>query len=830
MLQPTPKSDAFYPLYNKKKNKSATSFGKDLALGLFKNILEFTGVDTTKYFPLMTYSEHVANFKNAVDHNEISTVSAALDVHPSLVNEVLSSKLETALIIAAREGREALVDLLIARGANLDAKDRSTKKFTAIQHAEAKGHDAIVMKILDAKHHKEKILEEFQTLHAKIINEISLLTSGNHPANDNNETKLTILELAIEKINSIADEISYPDKLLDLYMTIKTIYFISLEADIKAKLNEFIAIREKVLAGDSHDYCFCFSHANHLVAQIAEYLYEENSNPANILFSQSLTENRSSAWENLSTAESDLPIKPGDYFRSAENFIYTYEGIVTRAITNLVAKYQKKQQIWFGDDPQNYKQPFTQADLDIIKQRSSRLKKLITYTEKLEQSLKLVEINVVERLSDLREGLKNGDAHQGEGTFNNTAAPGYIAIAEFSDWWSELKNSEEGRKIRKQIKQVNRGELGEVLEKLLNTAYGTVRIEWCTGLLGESLERILKSPIAFEEISAINGYIPFVAMGEPALKLQKAAIMSELKQRSNFTIRTDKNIFADLTKDRDFLSLLYKYDCVNYTYLLTMIDPNQARKFYPNLRLLAAKAMKQNSHDIMKHLLTKNMNFIYTSKELEHIKQFLQTDHNCDQTIIAALDKINKNLLLSPLSIFDPVITAKKGWLMNFRQKRKLENTMKQYHFDGNEQALWKQLKPEMRVLMKIWVTQGSQLIHPHFPLEGFLAITALVITARVFETSYDLELTSKIVNDLIFGLTKRSIIKDLKGKTSHHFVKPKEARLISIKDAKNLLFACQNATNKDELCEVISKQDKSSPYYKAKLEKHEQRLKRFTG
>ncbi len=88
------------------------------------------------------------NIHAAAEKGDADEVAAILDKQPDLVNAVRSGSGMTPLHVAARCGRIDAAKLLIARGADLDAKDADDR--TALYYASAWGYREIVEMLLAA--------------------------------------------------------------------------------------------------------------------------------------------------------------------------------------------------------------------------------------------------------------------------------------------------------------------------------------------------------------------------------------------------------------------------------------------------------------------------------------------------------------------------------------------------------------------------------------------------------------------------------------------------------------------------------------------------------
>lgn len=299
---------------------------------------------------------------------------------------------------------------------------------------------------------------------------------------NNDKLSAEILNQALYQLSSINSVPQSEGQLLDLYLTINSVYKICADRrHLQNTIKEFFATRENYLSGDSNDYCYTQSLANQFCYKLAKLVFP-NKPLMNVLLDNALTKNRQRPWQDVTTLESDIE-SPSCFFRTRDNSIHLYEAVVNRALSNLGRGQVKLNQIWFGTDEKNLK-PLNQEERNILKQRSSVLKQVVDYTERLENQTG----TICKHFDDLRSGLVAGDEdHEGETNAAGTKA--YIAVSNFYDWWNDLSKSRKGQEIQLQIRKipelvnfikvlsVSKNECVQVLRNHLDSVYGddTVR-------------------------------------------------------------------------------------------------------------------------------------------------------------------------------------------------------------------------------------------------------------------------------------------------------------------------------------------------------------------
>lgn len=706
-----------------------------LPMKLIKQVLAINGI-STNFLPV-SINEAIPKLKNAIANNNSKDAKEILDEFPAIVNRSLNSRGETPLIFSIKNYTRDITYLILQKP--LDISQTDFKGLTAIDHANAQNIDPKILAALQARKKLVDFLQEgFKNLAQSIALELDRHRNRKLPKNI---LKEQVLLLALEHISQIASELAYyPNRVLDLYLLLKSVFQISCQSDIKKNLLELINVREKILKGDASDYCYALTLANHFSCQLVELICPGIDNPANQLLQGAMNLNRSQPWENLAAAETSLPDSPGEFYRTAADHIHLYEEIVTRAIANLKRKYSHKNEIWFGSDPENCKDPLPAADLEVIKQRTPTLKKLVEYTESLERSAnKNFEENLFERLSRLRRGLIKGDKYH-KGTETQAAKCATLAVAEFADWWHGLGETDEGKEIQKELRKVPG--LSAALDNILRSGY------YCTNLAGTALEAVLIRPENQEMINKLSKQVHFVQASDRMLDKWQKNIVKELKSvRPKIVL--DKDLFLKLSQDNEFVNSLK--DLLNYNYLLKFIEEldNQSRKL---LRLELLHAVRNHQPDAVNYLLKTKCDMLNNTREIKHILYFLQHNPNLnqsqDKSVIKELKKHKHFFDRRKQSTFKLIgITCNSQNDLNFFQQRKLNKASKKfkehYALDAGQFEFWSKLSDQDRLLYYVWFSQGKQLIANGFcNLELFVKFTSYLLNLDEPRTN---ELVEKI-------------------------------------------------------------------------------------
>lgn len=373
--------------------------------------------------------------------------------------------------------------------------------------------------------HPEHIVQLIQNLQKRIFDFLHI----NH-----DQLKFKMLNEGLELINSINSAGENDAQLLDLYMTINSVYRIcSRHNNILPRIKGFLETREDILIGDTNDYCYHETLANNFCYHLATLLFPQQ--PAmNVLLRKALTENRSTPWQDVTTLENDIP-SPGSFFRTNDNCIHLYAPVVDRAIANLNRGQAKLSEIWFGTDEKNLR-TLSQEELNILKQRSQTLKNLVTYTEELENYRGALS----KRFDDLRNGLIAGSNGGGE-----AKSPAYTGVAQFFNWWNELDNSEAGRIEKDKILKI--AGMNQYLDYL-----SKVKDACVTGLHNQ-LSQVYDVPNVREALRVIEKDDAHYLSSDELDKLRKQ-ITQELEEYQN--INVNKNIFEDISRSPQFIEKL----------------------------------------------------------------------------------------------------------------------------------------------------------------------------------------------------------------------------------------------------------------------------------
>ncbi|MDR3492530.1 MAG: hypothetical protein P4M12_10925 [Gammaproteobacteria bacterium] len=380
---------------------------------------------------------------------------------------------------------------------------------------------------------------------------------------------LSILRLIDAQIGKAHLEKKSRARLFDLYCTANSIYrlLVSVKDDneIPEKVEEFLQVRENILRGDSHDYCFAMTLANQLCVLLIYRVFPDEEVPANYLFKQTKTKDREQPWQNFVELTTDLPLSPQHFFRSSSNHLHIYSQVIRLAIENMKHGYFKLEDIWRGSDVKLKKTlplALTQDDLIILAQRTPALKELIELTRYIEVlgKTRLRNDDVYLRLSELRAGLLRGDVNHGGGEFNAGSCAN-VAIANFGEWWNVLGKKSSGKAIQKKIGELGvDGNLGKVIKIILDDKSSSKRlgVEYCIQSKGRMLDEIFREATVRDQLRSMSVSIND-QLSDKQLEEQYNLIMTEL-ENPQLNIVTSKNIFHDISTSSfvDFLSDEFK--------------------------------------------------------------------------------------------------------------------------------------------------------------------------------------------------------------------------------------------------------------------------------
>lgn len=345
-----------------------------------------------------------------------------------------------------------------------------------------------------------------------------------------------ILNQALLSISNIQSEINNNALLLDLYITVNSIFNIcSKGPDFISALKKVFGEREDILRGDSHDYCYSQTLANQFCQNVAKIVFP-TSEPLNILLEKARTQNRSAPWQDVTTLDSNIE-DAGSFFRTRNNCIHLYQAVVDRAIGILRRGYFELSDIWHGTDVKNL-DTLSNESLNVLKQRSPTLRQLVEYTE----TLAVNSGYITQIFANWRKGLKDGKGSGEAGTAS------YLANQEFFDWWDNLSKTQEGQIIKSKISDITD------LNNFINELKSKASLDHCVDGYQYELEKLLGQHR--QALQKIENSCFLNDLTEYDLENIKQQISSELGRFQ--TIKIDSSFFSDLCKNKDFMNRFSK--------------------------------------------------------------------------------------------------------------------------------------------------------------------------------------------------------------------------------------------------------------------------------
>lgn len=484
--------------------------------------------------------------------------------HPALINYPINEEGNTALILAAKnKSSTAMLQFLIKNGAIIDYIDYTDK--TAIQYiGNDKKYQNLSALLTGQKTNTDFLLKA----NIKLKDEIIAFLNTEYK----NESGRKILNTALDELKDGTDQFR-PGYLLDLYSTISHVFSYVRSCkddnDLKKESKEFFLKREKLLCGDGQDYCFA---PNSLVNQFCEKIariMEPSVPPLNTLLHATITEDRDKQWVNIYTNENKLE-NPYEVFRTPSNHLHLYNGLAEQAIANL--ELQKTNDIWQGTDAKHGSKTalLTSDEMLAVKQRTPTLKVLVEYTERLSKQSESSKSSIFERLSHLRGKLLLAQTkdHGGTGSELQAGAEGYIAVAEFADWWNQLNDT-----TKQKIHTIDNNGLGKVLDIILDPGNAAQRgaVRYCIFLKGQDLEKIIAKQAVMKSLNEIDKTID-VRVAPAKLDYWKNQINRELEAKDYSPTFNIPSLFDSLSQSHDFIDFCEKNNfIVDYNVLLQLL-------------------------------------------------------------------------------------------------------------------------------------------------------------------------------------------------------------------------------------------------------------------
>lgn len=484
----------------------------------------------------------------ALHNNDIDAIKELIFKTPALTNTLIKG--QTPLVIAVKNNNIEIVRLLLLYGADIFQKDN--KGLCAIDYA-AFGENNNLIKLLTIE---ESRINDIVFFIQNLLEKITQLLNEVRNGDDNNHLYIFILLKLSDFLNNIEEDYSNAAKLLDLYAVANTIFNITSnykDEEFKKNLYEFLQHREDVLKGDSHDYCFANSLANRLCSSIVQIL-SPFENPLNILLHNATNQDRKNTWQNPYTLETDLPL-PHNFFRSNNNHIHLYEGILERAIAELKAGETNLENIWLQTDLNslNLKNKnnisLSAFDLKVLANRTPTFKVLIEYTKTLEIFMLQRQNSLFYKFRRLAKEISDGFDRSGEAQQKS-----HVAIANFSQWWNMLSDVDQDK-----IKGINK-ELQCIIDRL------TEQHGYCVVSMRKDLNSILSCETVRLKLNEIDETLDY-RVSHTQLNQLKEKILDELSH--SCPISADKNIFRIIC-NHEYLFNLFTID-LDYKNLSTKL-------------------------------------------------------------------------------------------------------------------------------------------------------------------------------------------------------------------------------------------------------------------
>ncbi len=488
------------------------------------------------------------------------------------INKILPISGIKPLNAAIAKDNTLMVKLLVTQGARISeiSEDKS----------------AVSLNLVSLEVSSRLLVGKLQNklIHSKYL---SILEDKNDPLIFKRKVLQALLDASRKILQSSIDV----SECIDLYLFASNIIS-SIEESKSILINKIKTIfteREDAILGTRIDYSFALSSpVNDACIKIAKLISPDQ--PFNtLLHKATMEDNRTIPWfDSIEGTDAISLPHPKYFFRTKNNEIHDYRYILEQAIAGLKDDRDLMATIWFGTDPKFITPvpPLGSSDLDILKRRSPELKKLVEYTEALDNDIKFRKnLNVYKKLSILRDQLYAGDHRRVGGSHTEAGGAAYAAIADFADWWRRL--STENPKICAKIRSIHDSEaqsLGDIFDILLyqgdtdNNQRQTNTL-YCVNLKAGALDRILAKDNVKRELKKINLFLAKDEKSEKFLKPKlddiKTTILQELKQQDKTTILTkDMTPFIPFNNFELNILAINKNVITSYKDLLTASNGN----------------------------------------------------------------------------------------------------------------------------------------------------------------------------------------------------------------------------------------------------------------
>lgn len=330
---------------------------------------------------------------------------------------------------------------------------------------------------------------------------------------------------------------------------------------IEEELKTFFRLREADLLNTNADYCYSHSSlGNQLCVDVVNAIFmpvcndiekekydnsedeDGQKSPFNFLLADAISKDKNSRtkpWTDVYLND-QLPIATA-FFRIDNNDIHLYAEVVDAALKALKSGKTKLAEIWTGTDLKNRNSLPIEA-LQILKQRTPTLKKLVEFTEGV-AAYYAKGITVIERLRAFREGLRQGDKeHNGSETRAGDSA--VQAQQDFSNWWKNtLKEVQREQIIKLKYKreevfegengEIERGEVQGTFESILSNLTDT---NYCIQDIGANIDVFIEQNL--NKLQELTIDLPEnVKIDKLSLdKLYQQPILEELKDQKELNV------------------------------------------------------------------------------------------------------------------------------------------------------------------------------------------------------------------------------------------------------------------------------------------------------
>ena len=388
----------------------------------------------------------------AIRENNLASFKLFHQQYPHLLNIRLNEEGDTPLLSAVKKKAYSIIQYLLKAGANRQLKDSNNHNALDLANFQL---NTDLIEQLSTK-------PMFQPLFDAMIFSVQKMLDNDVGNPKITEVLVTLSRRLHDFDYDVITKHSYA-RHLDFYYTMQGLLQALEETPGETTLENnfriFFSVRENVLRGDDHDYCYAPSDANQACFDIARIIFP-NEAPLNVVLKDALNNLRDEPWQNPTTRDTVMMEPAQAYFRSKHNEIQDYENTVNKAIAALTRGESALQDIWLCQDNKVHpKQPLSTQMVRIIQQRCPGLKQLVLHSQALENSKRMrpsqtKDFGIYAHLVKLRKELALADNSpvkpislrmeiESKGKFYvgselQAGASAHIGTAEFWEWWQTL--------------------------------------------------------------------------------------------------------------------------------------------------------------------------------------------------------------------------------------------------------------------------------------------------------------------------------------------------------------------------------------------------------